>query len=63
LIAGLLLMVTLAPATRFGYLIYPAGLWAWMTISRLCGPPPGHWAARQARARRPRGRTGPASAC
>ena len=30
LIIGLTLMFTLAPATRFGYYIYPAGLLAWL---------------------------------
>jgi Glycosyltransferase family 87 len=34
LFLGLVLMFTLAPATRFGYYIYPAGLLAWMLIAR-----------------------------
>jgi Glycosyltransferase family 87 len=34
LILGLALMFTLAPATRFGYYIYPAGLLVWMFIAR-----------------------------
>src|SRR5487761_1708600 len=34
LIVGLTLMFTLAPATRFGYYIYPAGLLAWLLIAR-----------------------------
>jgi hypothetical protein len=32
---GLALMFTLAPATRFGYFIYPASLLMWLEISRL----------------------------
>ncbi|HUY51475.1 MAG TPA: glycosyltransferase 87 family protein [Streptosporangiaceae bacterium] len=35
LIIGLVLMFALAPATRFGYFMYPLGLWAWLTVSRL----------------------------
>jgi Glycosyltransferase family 87 len=35
LIIGLVLMFTLAPATRFGYFMYPLGLWAWLTVSQL----------------------------
>jgi len=35
LIIGLTLMFTLAPATRFGYFIYPAGLFLWLEVSRL----------------------------
>jgi len=35
LIIGLTLMFTLAPATRFGYFIYPASLLLWLEISRL----------------------------
>ena len=33
LIIGLTLMFTLAPATRFGYFIYPAGLLAWLLVA------------------------------
>ncbi len=33
LVIGLTLMFTLAPATRFGYYIYPAGLLAWLLIA------------------------------
>jgi hypothetical protein len=33
LIVGLALMFTLAPATRFGYFIYPAGLLAWLLVA------------------------------
>jgi phosphatidylinositol alpha-1,6-mannosyltransferase len=33
LIIGLTLMFGLAPATRFGYFIYPAGLCAWLWLS------------------------------
>lgn len=35
LVIGLSLMFLLAPATRFGYFVYPAGLLAWLAISRL----------------------------
>jgi Glycosyltransferase family 87 len=35
LIIGLTLMFLLAPATRFGYFIYPAALLAWLQISLL----------------------------
>jgi Glycosyltransferase family 87 len=35
LIIGLTLMFTLAPATRFGYFIYPASLFLWLEVSRL----------------------------
>jgi hypothetical protein len=35
LIIGLAVMFTLAPATRFGYFIYPAALFAWLQISLL----------------------------
>lgn len=35
LIIGLTLMFTLAPATRFGYFLYPVGLLAWLEVSRL----------------------------
>ena len=35
LIIGLLLMFTLAPATRFGYFMYPLGLWAWLVIAQF----------------------------
>jgi hypothetical protein len=35
LIIGLSLMFLLAPATRFGYFIYPAAVLAWMEISLL----------------------------
>ncbi len=38
LIVGLTLMFLLAPATRFGYFIYPAGLFAWLLVSRLAEP-------------------------
>jgi len=33
LIVGLTLMFTLAPATRFGYYIYPGGLLAWLLVA------------------------------
>jgi 4-amino-4-deoxy-L-arabinose transferase-like glycosyltransferase len=35
LIIGLTLMFALAPATRFGYFIYPAALFLWLEVSRL----------------------------
>jgi Glycosyltransferase family 87 len=35
LIIGLTLMFTLAPATRFGYFIYPASLLLWLSVSQL----------------------------
>ena len=35
LIIGLVLMFVLAPATRFGYFMYPLGLWAWLAVSQL----------------------------
>ena len=45
IVIGLSLMFVLAPATRFGYFLYPAGLLAWLGISWLGfgGPdaPPG----------------------
>jgi len=38
IVIGLSLMFVLAPATRFGYFLYPAGLLAWLGISWLaCG--------------------------
>ena len=37
LIIGLVLMFTLAPDSRFGYFIYPAGLWVWLQVSSLGG--------------------------
>ena len=40
LIIGLVLMFTLAPASRFGYFIYPAGLWVWLQVSSLAGVRP-----------------------
>jgi lysylphosphatidylglycerol synthetase-like protein (DUF2156 family) len=47
---GLSLMFVLAPATRFGYFLYPAGLLAWLAISWLAfGGPPGS-GARSAKA-------------
>ena len=35
LIIGLSLMFTLAPATRFGYYIYPGALLLWLQVSLL----------------------------
>jgi Glycosyltransferase family 87 len=34
LIIGLVLMFVLAPATRFGYFMYPLGLWVWLAVSQ-----------------------------
>jgi hypothetical protein len=50
LIIGLVVMFTLAPSTRFGYYIYPLGLWVWLRVSqRDQGPPvPGRSRARRA---------------
>jgi hypothetical protein len=28
-------MFVLAPATRFGYFVYPVGLFAWLEVSRM----------------------------
>jgi hypothetical protein len=55
LIIGLSLMFVLAPATRFGYFLYPAGLLAWLAISWLGfggagGDPPRTGVARSAKA-------------
>jgi hypothetical protein len=36
LVIGLSLMFVLAPATRFGYFVYPVGLLAWLAIAWLC---------------------------
>jgi hypothetical protein len=33
LVLGLALMFALAPATRFGYYLYPAGLIAWLLVA------------------------------
>jgi hypothetical protein len=35
LVIGLVLMFLLAPATRFGYFIYPASLVLWLEVSRF----------------------------
>ena len=53
LIIALTAMFVLAPATRFGYFVYPVGLLAWLEISRMrWGPeteePPGSGTARSA---------------
>jgi glycosyl transferase family 87 len=47
---GLSLMFVLAPATRFGYFLYPAGLLAWLGISWLGLANPGGGSARSANA-------------
>jgi hypothetical protein len=41
IVIGLSLMFVLAPATRFGYFLYPAGLLAWLGISWLAFGGPG----------------------
>jgi hypothetical protein len=41
LMIGLSLMFVLAPATRFGYFVYPVGLLAWLAISQVS------WGARR----------------
>jgi glycosyl transferase family 87 len=41
LVIGLSLMFVLAPATRFGYFVYPVGLLAWLGISGMSGAGPG----------------------
>ena len=38
---GLALMFAFAPATRWGYFVYPAGLCAWAWLARRPGPAPG----------------------
>ena len=36
---GLALMFALSPATRFGYLAYPAGLYGWLAVTgQACSP-------------------------
>jgi glycosyl transferase family 87 len=35
LIIALTAMIVLAPATRFGYFVYPVGLFAWLEVSRM----------------------------
>jgi Glycosyltransferase family 87 len=55
LVIGLSLMFVLAPATRFGYFLYPAGLLAWLGISWLGirgagGDPPDSGPARSVKA-------------
>jgi hypothetical protein len=47
LIIGLALMFTLAPATRFGYFMYPLGLWAWLEVTAAGGQSPGAEAERE----------------
>jgi Glycosyltransferase family 87 len=37
LVAGLTLMFTLAPASRFGYFVYPLGLAAWLLLAARAG--------------------------
>ena len=57
LIIGLVLMFTLAPATRFGYFMYPLGLWAWLAVSQLglrhSRTPAPEWPGRPPRRLRP----------
>jgi hypothetical protein len=40
LIAGLTLMFSLAPASRWGYFVYPIGIWAWLGLSGRISPRP-----------------------
>jgi Glycosyltransferase family 87 len=40
LIVGLSAMFLLAPATRFGYFVYPVGMLVWLGVSWLCPPEP-----------------------
>jgi len=40
LVIGLSLMFVLAPATRFGYFIYPGGILAWLLVSYVGQPAP-----------------------
>jgi hypothetical protein len=47
---GLSLMFVLAPATRFGYFLYPAGLLAWLAISWLAFGGPSGSGTRSAKA-------------
>jgi Glycosyltransferase family 87 len=47
LIIGLALMFTLAPATRFGYFMYPLGLWAWLAVTAAARPSLGADAERE----------------
>jgi hypothetical protein len=47
LIIGLALMFTLAPATRFGYFMYPLGLWAWLEVTAAGGLSPDAEAERE----------------
>jgi glycosyl transferase family 87 len=65
LIIGLTLMFALAPATRFGYFIYPGALLAWLEVSLLTGsrsgagsaePGSGEVAGRETAARETAGR-------
>jgi Glycosyltransferase family 87 len=55
LVIGLTAMFVLAPATRFGYFVYPVGLLVWLEVSRMSREPP---AARDG----PDGPPGPRSA-
>jgi hypothetical protein len=38
LVTGLVLMFAFAPASRFGYIVYPLGLAAWLLLSSLPSP-------------------------
>lgn len=40
LVAGLTLMFSLAPASRWGYFVYPIGIYAWLWLSGQAGPRP-----------------------
>ncbi len=47
LVIGVTLMFAFAPASRFGYIVYPLGLAAWLMLSSLPSlagsPPPARW--------------------
>ena len=53
LIIGLALMFTLAPATRFGYFIYPASLLLWLEVSQFGAGSPRPKRSAAAPARKP----------
>jgi hypothetical protein len=46
---GLTVMFVLAPATRFGYFVYPVGLLIWLVVARMGREAPGlrGWTARR----------------
>ncbi len=62
LIIGLVLMFTLAPATRFGYFMYPVGLWAWLAVAQLGSQQPSRGPGRSGSGRSGSGGSGPGEA-